>query len=135
MVSKASDDLPLPERPVTTTRTSRGSETVMFFRLCSRAPWTTIRLSAIFCSPLLSSSLGKYTAPAREAQGSIQDVQEFSRILVEEFGALCLAPGDTARPVRGPAVEEPAKGWLAPDEVAITSRERLDDGFLQSVSA
>src|SRR5215210_3511140 len=77
MVSKASDDLPLPERPVTTTRTSRGSETVMFFRLCSRAPWTTIRLSAIFCSPLLSSSLGKYTAPAREAKGSIQDVQEF----------------------------------------------------------
>src|SRR5215211_4564211 len=61
-------------------------------------------------------------------------LKEFSRILVEELGALRLAPGDTARPVRGLAVEEPTKGWLATDEVAITSRERLDDGFLQSVS-
>jgi sugar diacid utilization regulator len=61
-------------------------------------------------------------------------LKEFSRILVEELGALRLAPGDTARPVRGLAVEEPTKGWLAPDEVAITSRERLDDGFLRSVS-
>src|ERR687883_60229 len=77
MVSKASELLPLPERPVTTTMTSRGSETVMFFRLCSRAPWTTIWLSAIFRSPLLSSNLGKYTAPAREAKGSFQHVQEF----------------------------------------------------------
>jgi hypothetical protein len=41
-VSKASEDLPLPESPVTTTMTSRGSETVMSFRLCSRAPRTTI---------------------------------------------------------------------------------------------
>src|SRR5215212_6300344 len=61
-------------------------------------------------------------------------LKEFSRILVEELGALRLAPGDTARPVRGLAVEEPTKGWLAPDEVAITSRERLDGGFLQTVS-
>src|SRR5215218_7651149 len=61
-------------------------------------------------------------------------LKEFSRILVEELGALRLAPGDPARPVRGLAVEEPTKGWLAPDEVAITSRERLDDGFLRSVS-
>jgi sugar diacid utilization regulator len=61
-------------------------------------------------------------------------LKEFSRILVEELDALRLAPGDTARPIRGLAVEEPMKGWLAPDEVAITSRERLDDGFLQSVS-
>src|SRR5918999_266812 len=51
MVSKASELLPLPESPVTTTRTSRGSETVMSFRLCSRAPWTTIWLSAIFVLP------------------------------------------------------------------------------------
>jgi hypothetical protein len=34
--------LPLPESPVTTTMTSRGSETVRFFRLCSRAPRTNI---------------------------------------------------------------------------------------------
>jgi sugar diacid utilization regulator len=61
-------------------------------------------------------------------------LKEFSRILVEELGALRLAPGDTARPVRGLAVEEPTKGWLGPDEVAITSRETLDDGFLRTVS-
>src|ERR1035438_10507304 len=38
MVSKASDDLPLPLRPVTTTSLSRGICNVRFLRLCSRAP-------------------------------------------------------------------------------------------------
>src|ERR1700745_106095 len=38
MVSKASEDLPEPERPVKTTSLSRGISTSMFFRLCSRAP-------------------------------------------------------------------------------------------------
>src|SRR5215212_9673199 len=47
MVSKASELLPLPERPVTTTITSRGRETFTFFRLCTRAPRTTIWFSAI----------------------------------------------------------------------------------------
>src|SRR4051794_39339900 len=42
MVSKASDDLPEPESPVMTTRASRGMETVMSLRLCSRAPETTM---------------------------------------------------------------------------------------------
>src|SRR5262249_13854141 len=37
-----SDDLPEPDRPVITTRLSRGSSTSTFFRLCSRAPRTTI---------------------------------------------------------------------------------------------
>src|SRR5918998_336177 len=70
MVSKASEDFPLPERPVTTTMTSRGSETVTFFRLWSRAPRTTIWLSAILFSPS-RSSLGKYTAPCQRANGYI----------------------------------------------------------------
>src|SRR5712664_1728759 len=43
MVSKARDDFPEPEIPVSTTRRSRGSSTVMFLRLCSRAPRTTMR--------------------------------------------------------------------------------------------
>src|SRR4051812_44440429 len=47
MVSKAREDFPLPESPVTTTIMSRGRETFTFFRLCSRAPRTTIRFSAI----------------------------------------------------------------------------------------
>src|SRR6185369_7604543 len=38
MVSKASEDLPEPDRPVNTTSWSRGMSTSTFFRLCSRAP-------------------------------------------------------------------------------------------------
>src|SRR5260370_15566636 len=38
MVSKASEDLPEPERPVNTTSLSRGIDSVTFLRLCSRAP-------------------------------------------------------------------------------------------------
>src|SRR5690349_1838963 len=38
MVSKASDDLPEPDRPVRTTSRSRGISTSTFLRLCSRAP-------------------------------------------------------------------------------------------------
>src|SRR6188474_373492 len=41
MVSNASDDLPDPDSPVTQTSALRGMRTVTFFRLCSRAPWTT----------------------------------------------------------------------------------------------
>ena len=60
-------------------------------------------------------------------------LKEFIRILVDELGARCLVPGDASRPVRGLAVEEPAEDWLEEDEVAVTSREELDDGFLESV--
>src|SRR5215813_13089113 len=38
MVSKASEDLPEPDRPVITTSRSRGRSRSTFFRLCSRAP-------------------------------------------------------------------------------------------------
>src|SRR5258708_8677651 len=38
MVSKASEDLPEPDRPVNTTSLSRGIDSVTFLRLCSRAP-------------------------------------------------------------------------------------------------
>src|SRR5918911_750317 len=160
MVSKASELLPLPESPVTTTMTSRGSETVMFFRLCSRAPWTAIWLSAIFalpfgssfwasirppigrprvypgCADILSSQGRRFPSEPRlryifSARAMI--LKELSRILAEELSASPLVPGDATRPVRGLAVEEPAKGWLEKDEVAITIRERLDDGFLRVV--
>ena len=59
-------------------------------------------------------------------------LKELSRILVEELGARRLVPGDNTRSVRGLAVEEPMGGWLIPGEVAVTSREALDDGFLKS---
>src|SRR5205085_9487125 len=40
MVSKASEDLPEPERPVITVSVSRGISTSISLRLCSRAPRT-----------------------------------------------------------------------------------------------
>lgn len=46
MVSKASEDLPEPERPVTTVRVLRGMETEMFLRLCWRAPRTVMWVMA-----------------------------------------------------------------------------------------
>src|SRR5919206_4437193 len=42
-VSKASEDLPEPDRPVNTMSLSRGRSSVTFLRLCSRAPWMTRR--------------------------------------------------------------------------------------------
>src|SRR5215213_1695011 len=47
MVSKAREDLPDPERPVITVKRSRGMSTLMFFRLCWRAPLTLMRSMAI----------------------------------------------------------------------------------------
>src|SRR5579859_3209533 len=47
MVSKASEDLPEPLRPVITVRVLRGISTEMFFRLCWRAPRTVILLIAM----------------------------------------------------------------------------------------
>src|SRR4051812_23929644 len=43
MVSNASEDLPDPDRPVKTTRASRGRSRETSFRLCSRAPRTISR--------------------------------------------------------------------------------------------
>src|SRR3954470_9736003 len=42
MVSKARLDLPEPDSPVNTISLSRGSSTLMFLRLCSRAPRTVM---------------------------------------------------------------------------------------------
>ena len=43
MVSNASEDLPEPDRPVSTTSSPRGMSTLTFFRLCSRAPRTRMK--------------------------------------------------------------------------------------------
>src|SRR3989338_9083257 len=43
-MSKASEDFPEPERPVTTVSVWRGMETLMFFRLWVRAPRTAMDL-------------------------------------------------------------------------------------------
>lgn len=62
-------------------------------------------------------------------------LKDFSRILLEELEADCPLPGDATRRVRGLAVDEPIKGWISPDEVAVTARETLDEDFLASVAS
>ncbi len=61
-------------------------------------------------------------------------LRDFSRILLEELGADCPLPGDAARQVHGLAVDEPVNGWISSDEVAVTTRERLGEEFLQTIS-
>ena len=48
IVSNASDDLPDPESPVTTTKRSRGMLTWMFLRLWTRAPLTRMKAVILF---------------------------------------------------------------------------------------
>jgi sugar diacid utilization regulator len=62
-------------------------------------------------------------------------LKDFSRILLEELGADCPLPGDATRRVRGLAVDEPVKGWVSADEVAVTDRETLDEDFLKTVAS
>ena len=57
MVSKASEDLPEPERPVNTTILLRGISTVIFLRLWVRAPLTIIRSSLFFIMKLTHDKL------------------------------------------------------------------------------
>src|ERR1700689_1781273 len=62
MVSKASEDLPEPDRPGSTTRLSRGMSTSTFLRLCSRAPRTRmycmrVRYDSIWALALWAASL------------------------------------------------------------------------------
>src|SRR6185436_783138 len=52
MVSKARLDFPEPDRPVTTTRRSRGISSEMFFRLWTRAPCTPTVVRAVFAAGL-----------------------------------------------------------------------------------
>ncbi len=62
-------------------------------------------------------------------------LKDFSRILLEDVDADCPLPGDPTRKVRGLAVDEPVKGWISPDEVAITARESLDEDFVHFVAS
>jgi sugar diacid utilization regulator len=62
------------------------------------------------------------------------NLKEFSRVLVDDLGAKCLASGDGARPVRGLAMDEPIKGWLVEGEAAVTAREELEATFLEDVA-
>jgi sugar diacid utilization regulator len=62
-------------------------------------------------------------------------LKDFSRILLEELDADCPLPGDATRQVRGLAVDEPVKGWVSRDEVAVTARDTLDEDFLEGLAS
>src|SRR5688572_25787218 len=66
MVSNASEDLPEPDSPVTTTRASRGRSTSTFLRLCTRAPRTAIQSWDIGVDFVLRPKRPYYRALARE---------------------------------------------------------------------
>ncbi|MBA2534642.1 MAG: helix-turn-helix domain-containing protein, partial [Rubrobacter sp.] len=62
-------------------------------------------------------------------------LKDFSRILLEELEADCPLLGDATRRVSGLAVDEPIKGWISTDEVAVTARVTLDENFLEAVDS
>src|SRR5918998_5376851 len=109
MVSKASDDLPDPERPVMTTSESRGSSTVTSLRLCSRAPETTMEFWREDIRPPLSlrvgrtenaneCSLGAGNADRRRQQPGVEQLTLEVR---EERLHLELLPGRAAEQLAG----------------------------------
>ena len=61
-------------------------------------------------------------------------LKELFNTLIEELDGRRLAPGDPSRPAKGLAVDEDAEGWLGPDEVVVTNREKLDSRFLATVA-
>lgn len=67
--------------------------------------------------------------------GAVLKLEDFSRLVSEELGAACLVRGDDGRAVRGLAIEEEIEGWLTADEVAVTSRKSLQDGFLSDLAS
>src|SRR5687767_9198728 len=83
MVSNASDDLPEPDSPVSTTSLLRGISTSMFLRLCSRAPLTTI-LSMNSAHDAGSRSRGR---PSYHLRGEVERGEE-------ALGARETFPGD-----------------------------------------
>ena len=60
-------------------------------------------------------------------------LEEFFDTLVGELKWRRVARGNPARTVRGITLEDDAEGWLGADEVVVTARDTLDDGFLDDI--
>ena len=72
MVSKASEDFPDPDKPVKTTRESRGRVMSTFRKLCSRAP-RTIRWSVTSTMLGAGSDSPAFCAARTTARGSVHE--------------------------------------------------------------
>src|ERR1700736_3713653 len=85
IVSKASEDLPEPDKPVTTISLLRGRVRSMFLRLCSRAPLMTIASracvipSGIPSSQPASACGGSSVKGSFERQGGREATAQFAR--------------------------------------------------------
>src|SRR3954462_2288769 len=71
MVSNASDDFPEPLSPVMTVSVFRGISTLMFFRLCWRAPRTLMFLMAIVCGLVLQFQGRTYRAVRKRMNAAV----------------------------------------------------------------
>src|SRR5689334_5727105 len=83
MVSNARLDLPEPLRPVITTNLPRGIVTSMFFRLCSRAPLTTI--SSFIAAGELYRFLARFSRVEITAERSLLDSTQIYRKSIEYY--------------------------------------------------
>src|ERR687885_751525 len=78
MVSNASEDLPLPLSPVTTTSRSRGRLRSMFLRLCCRAPRISMVSRGTVSQGIVPFSAGAALYPKCALTGTCR-VGELSR--------------------------------------------------------
>src|SRR5579862_4678613 len=99
MVSKASEDLPLPDGPVNTTSERLGMSRSIFLRLCSSAPRTSM-----FCSSLmgrdLSPAAGQQRVLSRRLGGWPAAALRRAAVASIAPGALVAGRLDHQRPAR-----------------------------------
>src|SRR5581483_8391140 len=81
IVSKASDDLPDPDTPVTTVKVLCGISKSMFLRLWTRAPRTTMLSVDIFTQ-------GRWRVPKHRRSSNFRSTQESLYYTPERAGAL-----------------------------------------------
>src|SRR5262245_11621196 len=86
IVSKAREDFPDPEPPVTTVSRSCGSASETLFRLFCRAPWIRSHEDcAMPSNPLRCDCTASRAAPARAAANLLEGLFRDSASVVEEF--------------------------------------------------